>query len=219
MIAIRDLRFAYRDGFALAIPTLDVAARERVAVVGPSGSGKTTLLNLVSGIATPDAGSVALDGTEIGGLPDRARRRLRAANVGFVFQDFALVDYLTAEENVLYPYRVGAGLRLDRDARGRARALLSDFGLEAKARRRPGQLSQGERQRVAIARALVVRPMVILADEATGNLDPANKAAALDLLFAQAAETGAALLCVTHDHELLPRFDRVIDFADLRAAA
>ena len=122
------------------------------------------------------------------------------------------------KSNVLYPYRVGAGLRLDRNARARARSLLSDFGLGAKTRRRPAQLSQGERQRVAIARALVTRPKVILADEATGNLDPANKAAALDLLFAQAAETGAALLCVTHDHELLPRFDRVIDFAGLGAA-
>ena len=219
MIAIRDLRFAYGGGFVLEVPALDVAARARVAVVGPSGSGKTTLLNLVSGIAAPDAGTVSLDGTEIGGLPDRARRRLRAASVGFVFQEFALVDYLTAEENVLYPYRVGAGLHLDEGARSRARALLSDFGLGGKARRRPGELSQGERQRVAIARALVIRPKVILADEATGNLDPAMKAAALDLLFAQAAETGAALLCVTHDHELLPRFDRVIDFADLRAAA
>ncbi|TFL19796.1 ABC transporter ATP-binding protein [Jannaschia formosa] len=219
MISIRELRFAYGSGFALDLPALDVAARERVAVVGPSGAGKTTLLNLVSGIAVPDRGRVTLDGTEIGALPDRARRRLRAASIGFVFQEFALVDYLNAEENVLYPYRVGAGLRLDRAARDRARALLADFGLGGKTRRRPAELSQGERQRVAIARALVTRPKVILADEATGNLDPANKAAALDLLFAQATDTGAALLCVTHDHELLPRFDRVIDFAELRQAA
>ncbi len=219
MIALRDLRFAYPGGFALHVPALTVAAGERVAVVGPSGSGKTTLLNLVSGIAVPDAGSVSLDGTEVGALPDAARRRLRAARVGFVFQEFALVDYLTAEGNVLYPYRVGAGLRLDAEVRARAGTLLAAFGLGEKTRRRPAQLSQGERQRVAIARALVTRPKVILADEATGNLDPANKEAALDLLFAQAAETGAALLCVTHDHELLPRFDRTIDFADLRAAA
>lgn len=216
MIAVRDLRFAYAGGFALDVPTLDLSGGERVAVVGPSGSGKTTLLNLLSGIDVPDAGTVTLDGTEIGALPDRARRQLRAATIGFVFQEFALVDYLSAEENVLYPYRVGTGLRLDRAARDRARALLADFGLGEKTRRHPAQLSQGERQRVAIARALVTRPKVILADEATGNLDPANKAAALDLLFAQAADTGAALLCVTHDHELLPRFDRVIDFADLR---
>ncbi|PWJ17541.1 ABC transporter ATP-binding protein [Jannaschia seohaensis] len=219
MIEIRDLRFAYGSGFALSVPVLDVAARERVAVVGPSGAGKTTLLNLVSGIAVPDAGRVTLDGRAISALPDRARRAARAASVGFVFQEFALVDYLSAEENVLYPYRVGTGLALDKEARARARALLAEFGLGEKTRRRPAQLSQGERQRVAIARALVTRPKVILADEATGNLDPANKAAALDLLFAQAAETGAALLCVTHDHELLPRFDRVIDFADLGGTA
>jgi ABC-type lipoprotein export system ATPase subunit len=219
MIEIRDLRFAHGGGFALAIPALSVAGGERVAVIGPSGSGKTTLLTLVSAIAVPDAGTVTLDGARIGAMPDGARRRLRAATVGFVFQDFALVDYLTAEENVLYPYRVGAGLRLDRAARDRARGLLEAFGLGAKLRRPPHRLSQGERQRVAIARALVTRPKAILADEATGNLDPANKAAALDLLFDQVARTGAALLCVTHDHELLPRFDRVVDFAELGGAA
>ncbi|WP_308916355.1 ABC transporter ATP-binding protein [Jannaschia sp. LMIT008] len=219
MIEVRDLRFAYGGGFALHVPALSVGAGERVAVVGPSGSGKTTLLNLVSGIAVADAGDVVLDGVAVGALSDRDRRRLRAARVGFVFQEFALVDYLPAEENVLYPYRVGTGLRLDRAARDRARALLADFGLGAKTQRRPHQLSQGERQRVAIARALVTRPKAILADEATGNLDPANKEAALDLLFAQAADTGAALLCVTHDHELLPRFDRVVDFAALAVAA
>jgi ABC-type lipoprotein export system ATPase subunit len=219
MIAVRGLRFAYPGGFALSVPELSVAAGETVAVVGPSGSGKTTLLNLVSGIVPPQAGTITLDGTEVTALPDRARRRLRAARVGFVFQDFALVDYLTAEGNVLYPYRVGAGLRLDAAARARARDLLDAFGLGGKARRRPAELSQGERQRVAIARALVTRPAAILADEATGNLDPANKEAALDLLFAQTRGTGAALLCVTHDHALLPRFDRVVDFARLRATA
>ncbi|MGR3485623.1 MAG: ABC transporter ATP-binding protein [Paracoccaceae bacterium] len=215
MIDLRGLRFAYPGGFALNVPALTVAGGERVAVVGPSGSGKTTLLNLVSGIARAQAGEVSIDGTRLDTLPDRARRRLRAAQVGFVFQEFALVDYLSAEANVLYPYRVGLGLRLDAAARSRARDLLTAFELGGKMRRRPAQLSQGERQRVAIARALVTRPAAILADEATGNLDPANKAAALDLLFAQAAETGAALLAVTHDHELLPCFDRVIDFADL----
>ena len=219
MIEARGLRFAYPGGFALAVPELTVGAGETVAVVGPSGSGKTTLLNLISGIARPEAGTVVVDGAEVTALGDRARRRLRAARIGFVFQEFALVDYLTAEGNVLYPYRVGTGLRLDADARARTRALLAAFGLGAKAGRRPAQLSQGERQRVAIARALVTRPAAILADEATGNLDPANKAAALDLLFEQARATGAALLCVTHDHELLPRFDRVVDFADLREAA
>ena len=216
MIALRDMRFAYPGGFALHVDSLNVGRGERVAVVGPSGSGKTTLLNLVSGIATPQRGTVEVAGADVAAMADRARRAHRAAHIGFVFQEFALVDYLSAEENVFYPYRVGAGLRLDRAARARARALLEAFGLQAKTRR-PHQLSQGERQRVAIARALVTRPKVVLADEATGNLDPANKAAALDLLFAQAGEAGAALLCVTHDHELLPRFDRVVDFADLRA--
>ncbi|RED18784.1 ABC transporter ATP-binding protein [Pontivivens insulae] len=215
MIKVSDVRFAYGSGFSISIDTLTVTTGEKVAVVGPSGTGKTTLLNLLSGIVVPDTGQVLLDGEEISGLQDHQRRQMRASRIGFVFQEFALVDYLSAEENVLYPYRVGKGLKLDRTARDRARGLLADFGLGQKMRRRPAQLSQGERQRVAIARALVVRPRILLADEATGNLDPANKAAALDLLFAQTDETGAALLAVTHDHELLPRFDRVIDFSEL----
>ena len=216
MIELSDLRFAYPGGFALHVPSMRVAPGERVAVVGPSGSGKTTLLNLVSGIATPDAGRVEVAGAEVSAMPDRARRAHRAARIGFVFQEFALVDYLTAEGNVLYPYRVGRDLRLDAEARERARALLDACGLHGKHRRHPAELSQGERQRVAICRALVTRPAVILADEATGNLDPLNKAAVLDLLFERAAETGASVLAVTHDHELLPRFDRTIDFAGFR---
>ena len=219
MIALSEVRFAYPDGFALHVPSLVVEAGERVAVVGPSGSGKTTLLNLVSGIAVPREGTIQVAGSDVAAMPDAARRAHRAAHIGFVFQEFALVDYLTALGNVLYPYRVGRGLRLDAEARERAAALLDACGLAGKHARHPAQLSQGERQRVAICRALVTRPAVILADEATGNLDPANKEGVLDLLFARAAETGASVLAVTHDHELLPRFDRTVDFAAFRDAA
>lgn len=220
MIEIESLGFSYPEGrFRLSVPALSVADGERLAVVGPSGTGKTTLLNLVAGILRPDEGVVRVAGADLGRLSDAARRAFRAANIGFVFQDFALLDYLSARENILYPYRITPALTLDRAARERAEALARASGLGDKLDRRPGALSQGEQQRVAICRALVTRPRLVLSDEATGNLDPENKALILDLLFARAEEAGAAVLAVTHDHDLLPRFDRVIDFAAFRQEA
>jgi putative ABC transport system ATP-binding protein len=219
MIALRGIRFAYpRGGFCLTIPEFQLERGERVAVVGPSGTGKTTLLNLIAGIAQPQEGRVEFDGQDVTAMSDRERRGLRARNIGFVFQDFALLDYLTARENILYPYRIAAGARLDAEARARADRLAEACGLSGKLGRRPGTLSQGEQQRVALCRALVRQPKLILADEATGNLDPANKTAILDLLFARAEEANSTLLAVTHDHDLLPRFDRVIDFAEFQKA-
>lgn len=220
MIAVHDLTFAYpRGGFALNIPTLTVDKGERVGVIGPSGTGKTTLLNLVAGLVQANAGHVSVAGNELSALDEAACRRFRATHVGFIFQNFALVDYLSAFENILYPYRVGVGLRLDADVRERAKALAEACGVAHRLKSHPGSLSGGEQQRVAICRALVTQPQLILADEATGNLDPETKEAILDLLFARASEMGATVLAVTHDHDLLPRFDRVIDFATLRQPA
>ena len=214
MVEVDGLRFAYPvGGFRLDIPAFRLEAGERVAVVGPSGSGKSTLLALIAGLTLPQAGRVTVAGTEVTAMGEAARRRHRAQCIGFVFQDFALLDYLTVRGNILYPYRIAPGLRRDRDVDARAAALAEATGLGDKLRRRPAALSRGEQQRVAICRALIAQPRLILADEATGNLDPANKTAILDLLFAQAASLGAGLLAVTHDHDLLPRFDRVVDFA------
>lgn len=219
MIQLRDVIFGYpRGAFRLSIPELCIDSGARVAVVGPSGSGKTTLLNLVAGLTVPEAGSVTVDETVVSELSELARRRFRASTIGFVFQNFALMDYLTAGENILYPYRIVRSLRLDADVRERALQLAEACGIAGKLDRHPGALSQGEQQRVAICRALITCPSLILADEATGNLDPETKTIILDLLFDRAAEQGAALLAVTHDHELLERFDRIIDFAKLRQA-
>lgn len=219
MIRITNASFGYgAGGFRLSIPSLAIEAGERIAVVGPSGSGKTTLLNHIAGISVPDSGSVEVNGVNVGAQSDSARRAFRARTIGFVFQNFALMDYLTGLENIVYPYRVAPGLSLDRAVRTRARALADACGIGEKLNRRPAALSQGEQQRVAICRALVTEPKLILADEATGNLDPAAKVAIMDVLFDRAAEAGATVVAVTHDHDLLPRFDRVVDFAYFQGA-
>lgn len=217
MITIENLAFRYGGtDFRLRIPQFTLQDQERVAIVGPSGSGKTTLLNLIAGIITPESGRIDVAGTDVATLSDVERRRFRASTIGFVFQDFALLDYLSARQNILYPYRITPALTLNAEARERAQDLATACGIGDKLDRHPSALSQGEQQRVAICRALVTQPKLILSDEATGNLDPDSKARILDLLFEQAAEAGAPVLAVTHDHELLPRFERVLDFAHFR---
>jgi ABC-type lipoprotein export system ATPase subunit len=216
MIELRDVHFGYGEGgFALHVPALCVPARARTAAIGPSGSGKTTLLNLISGIERPDAGQVRTAGVEVDRLSPAGRRSFRITHVGFVFQDFLLLDYLDVLQNILYPYRLHPDLRLDADALARARHLAKDLGIERLLGRRPDALSQGERQRVAIARALVTAPKLVLADEPTGNLDPATKAHALDLLFEQCEALSMTLLMVTHDHGLLDRFEQVVDVSTM----
>lgn len=220
MLRVENITFRYRNGgFRLRVPEFSLEGGERVAVIGPSGSGKTTLLNLIAGILTLEAGRIDVAGTEVSGLSDAARRRFRASQIGFVFQDFALLDYLSARQNIYYPYRITPALTLDNAARARAERLAVACGIGDKLDQHPAELSQGEQQRVAICRALVTQPKLILSDEATGNLDPDSKARILDLLFEQASEAGAAVLAVTHDHELLPRFERVLDFAQFREEA
>jgi putative ABC transport system ATP-binding protein len=220
MIEIEALEFAYPEaGFHLRIPEFSMAAGEKVAVIGPSGSGKTTLLNLVAGILVPRQGRVHCAGTEVSVLADAARRDFRISTIGFVFQDFELLDYLNVLDNILHPYRITRALRLTAEVRDRAGSLAEQLGIGDKLKRGVEQLSQGEKQRVAICRALLPGPQLVLADEATGNLDPRNKGHILELLFETVAMHEATLLAVTHDHELLPQFDRVVDFNDFRVGA
>jgi len=220
MIEIDALEFAYPEAeFFLRIPEFAVQSQEKVAVIGPSGSGKTTLLNLVAGILVPRQGRVHCAGTEVSALGDDARRDFRISTIGFVFQDFELLDYLNVLDNILHPYRITRALRLTATVRARAVDLAGQMGIGDKLGRGVGHLSQGEKQRVAICRALLPGPRLILADEATGNLDPRNKGHILELLFESVAAHDATLLAVTHDHELLPQFDRVIDFNDFRAGS
>jgi ABC-type lipoprotein export system ATPase subunit len=212
VIRIQGLDFRYPDGeFRLRVPALEVGDGETAAVVGPSGCGKTTLLHLVAGIVTPQEGVVAVGGSEISALPDPLRRAFRIANIGLVFQEFELLEYLSVLDNILLPFRITRALDLDRAARDRAAALAERAGIGDKLRRPPDRLSHGERQRVAVCRALAPRPRLILADEPTGNLDPGNRERVLDLLFAYAAETGATLVSVTHDPATLGRYRSVVD--------
>ena len=218
MIRISGLDFAYPgEEFRLSIPAFEVARGEKLAVIGPSGSGKTTLLNLIAGIAAPRAGVVRVGDVEVSALGDAERRAFRITHIGFVFQDFELLDYLTVWDNILHPYRITGALSLESNVQRRALELAEAMAIADKAHRHPAELSQGERQRVAICRALLPEPQLILADEATGNLDPVNKDHILDLLFQNIVDHDATMVAVTHDHELLPRFDRVVDFADFHA--
>lgn len=220
MISIENLDFTYPNGeFRLQIPQLFITDREKVAVIGPSGTGKTTLLNLIGGILTGGVGEVQVDGQDLGSLNDSQRRQFRISTIGFIFQDFALLDYLNAYDNILHPYRISRFLSLDATVRERAGALAGELGIGDKLVQHPARLSQGEQQRVAICRALLTQPRLILADEATGNLDPENKNRILEQLFTSVDNHDATLLAVTHDHELLPFFDRVIDFRDFLVEA
>jgi putative ABC transport system ATP-binding protein len=212
MIELKDLQFAYPEGgFTLKIEHLSVAKGQQVCWIGPSGSGKTTLLHLVAGIIPPVTGRVETCGVELTALPEGGRRDFRIANVGLIFQDFALLDYLSVLDNILLPYRINHSLRLDRPVRDRAEQLAVDVGLGEMLSRRPTQLSQGERQRIAVCRALITDPTLLLADEPTANLDPSNAARVLDALEGYATKQAATLVVVTHDSDVLSRFDASVD--------
>jgi putative ABC transport system ATP-binding protein len=186
-----------------------------VAVVGASGSGKSTLLGLIAGLDRPDAGKVLIAGQNLATLSETARSRLRATQLGFVFQSYRLLPTFTARENVALAAEL-AGLP---DAFARADTWLERIGLGARGHHVPTRLSGGEQQRVALARALVAGPRLVLADEPTGNLDSRNGAAVTDLLLKLAADNGTTVLLVTHDDTVAQRCGRIIRLVDGRIVA
>jgi len=215
LISIAELEFQFpRSDFRLVVPALDVADGERVVIVGPSGSGKTTLLHLLAGILTPTRGTIRVQSQAVSALNDAARRALRVARIGLVFQSFELVSYLDVFENILLPYRLNPALQLTPEISHRVEQLAVETGIAHRLRYFPDRLSHGEKQRVAICRAMLPEPPLLLADEPTGNLDPSAKQHIVDLLFQQIDRTGATLLMVTHDAEIAARFPRVINCRD-----
>lgn len=212
LLRLRDLSRSFREGdrvhAVLQGVTMDFARGERVALLGPSGSGKSTLLNLVSGIDLPDAGSVEVDGTDLTRLSEKDRTLFRRNHIGFVFQFFNLLPTLTVEENLLLPLELAG--RAGREEHARARELLAAVGLGDRAAAFPDRLSGGEQQRVAVARAVVHRPLLVLADEPTGNLDAETGLRVLDLLEGLVRESGTTLLMVTHSPEVAARCDRIL---------
>ncbi|SEG07247.1 putative ABC transport system ATP-binding protein [Actinacidiphila yanglinensis] len=218
MVVVEDLRRTYGSGDT-AVPALrgvsfSVPRGELVALKGRSGSGKTTILNLVGGLDSPDGGRIVLDGTDLAGLGDDALLALRRDRIGFVFQSFGLIPILTAAENVGVPMRLRKVPPREREER--VELLLSLVGLADHAAQRPGEMSGGQQQRVAIARALANRPVLLIADEPTGQLDADTGLAVMELLRAVVRSEGVTALVATHDAQLLALADRVLELRDGR---
>jgi ABC-type lipoprotein export system ATPase subunit len=215
VLRARGLRKEYGRGEGLVRAVdgvdLDVAPGETVAIMGPSGCGKSTLLHLLGGLDRPSGGEVSLNGRRIDDISEKALARMRRTDVGFVFQSFHLMEELTAVENVELPALLAG--RSPREARRRAVDLLEHVGLADRAGFLPSSLSGGQRQRVAIARALANEPLVVLADEPTGNLDSAATVEVLRL-FERLHEAGQTLVVVTHDERIAATADRLISMRD-----
>jgi lipoprotein-releasing system ATP-binding protein len=207
LVSVRNIVKDYKSGgeilHILRGVTFDIPQGSSVAVSGRSGSGKSTLLNILGGLDRSDSGSVEVGGIEITGLSENSLSAYRSRKVGFIFQFHYLLKDFTALENVMLPAYM-AGMR-KKDALERARLLLEDVKMEERVHHFPSQLSGGERQRVAVARAMVNNPDIILADEPTGNLDPANSLVVAELLYAGAEKWGKTLIVVTHEERVAER--------------
>ena len=219
VIEIQDLIFRYpssskEDSFTLHVPNWSLGGNERAVLHGSSGCGKSTLLNLISGTLAHQEGTLNVLGVSRKDALESQRRAHRISNIGFVFQDFPLIEYLSALENVVLPYRINPVLSLEEKTHLRAKELLDNLGLHGKYHRKPKALSQGERQRVAVARAMITNPKLLLADEPTAGLDPSRAASVMDLLEDMVIENECSLLVVTHDPVIRQRFRLQLSLED-----
>ena len=219
MLVLENVKKTYREPNGNALPILDIPSfqvdrGEQMVLIGPSGSGKTTLLHIIAGIVDADSGRVEIDGSNMQGLSEQGRDRLRAAKLGYVFQTFNLLAGFSAYENVLLGMTFG---RNKKDPH-RALELLDRVGLSHRLKHRPTALSVGEQQRVAVARALANRPSVLLADEPTANVDPANQDQIVELIRDTCREEKIALVLVTHAMEVANQFKRVEQLPEINLA-
>lgn len=212
MLEARDLTLSYGQTRALIGVSMSVAPGESVAVMGASGSGKSSLLHCLAGVIAPDSGSVHIDGTDLTGLSDRSRSRVRLERIGVVFQFGDLVPELSLIENVMLPLQLLG--QKTAPARDRALELLTELGIPDLGDSRAGEVSGGQAQRAAVARAMVHQPAIVLADEPTGSLDSFNAEEVMDALIALTRTAGTALVVVTHDNRVASHLDRLITLHD-----
>ena len=216
MIKLNNVRKDYRSGnnttTIVDVGELNISTGEKIAIVGASGSGKTTLLNLLSGLVVADSGQIVIDGQDITTLSESGRDRFRANNIGYLFQNFHLLDGYSALENVELGMLFASGAV----KRQQATEQLTRLGLGERLHHHPSELSIGQQARVALARATVNNPKIILADEPTGALDSESAREALDLLFEQSASHNSTLICVTHDKSVAANFDRILEMGQLQ---
>ncbi|MDO6761296.1 ABC transporter ATP-binding protein [Tamlana sp. 2_MG-2023] len=216
MIHCKDISFKYpKSDFIFQLADLNFESSQQTAVIGPSGCGKTTFIHLLSGILLPESGSISIDNVIINQYKNNERRDFRIATIGLIFQEFELLEYLSVLDNILLPYRINSILQLDETVKQRAKDLADRVGLSNKLNRYPKQLSQGERQRVAVCRALITQPKVLLCDEPTANLDPENRDNIINILTQYCKVQKTTLIVVTHDHDILNKFEQVVNLKSL----
>ena len=215
ILQISDLHFQYpASDFKIEISNIKITQGSKIAISGKSGSGKTTLIHLISGILKPQSGEILFFDKSITDMNDKEIRKHRISNIGFIFQEFELLDYLNVMDNLVLPYKINKSLSLDEEIKDKAKEIANRIGIGNKLDQHPKQLSGGERQRLAIARALITSPPLIIADEPTGNLDNKTSNIVMDEITDQVSYTNSTLIMISHNNELISSFDEIIDIQE-----
>ena len=215
ILQIRDLHFQYpASDFKIEISDIKITQGSKIAISGKSGSGKTTLIHLISGILKPQSGEILFYDKSITDMNDKEIRKHRISNIGFIFQEFELLEYLNVMDNLVLPYKINKSLVLDAEIKDKAKEIANRIGIGNKLDQHPKQLSGGERQRLAIARALITSPPLIIADEPTGNLYEKTSNIVMDEITDQVSYTNSTLIMISHNNELISSFDEIIDIQE-----
>ena len=215
ILQIRDLHFQYpASDFKIEISDIKITQGRKIAISGKSGSGKTTLIHLISGILKPQSGKILFYDESITDMNDKEIRKHRILNIGFIFQEFELLEYLNVMDNLVLPYKINKSLVIDAEIKDKAKEIANRIGIGNKLDQHPKQLSGGERQRLAIARALITSPPLIIADEPTGNLDEKTSNIVMDEITDQVSYTNSTLIMISHNNELISSFDEIIDIQE-----